>query len=105
MQSAKVRPIRVLRVLAATIHQSNHVFCDLIQMKSALRKQELAWVVPRSSRSLAFQRADSEYGQFSKFQFARFQTEGLKSQNHCLFSLQDALGSSNLPGAGAIFPD
>ena len=31
------------------------------------------------------------YGQFSSFQFARFQIEGLKSQNHCLCSLQIAL--------------
>ena len=32
-----------------------------------------------------------EYGHFSYFRFAKFQVEGLKSQNRCLCSLQNAL--------------
>ena len=48
-------------------------------------------------------------GQFQSFQFARFQfaknrIEGLKSQNHCSFSLQDALCKLQSPrGWAQIF--
>ena len=43
------------------------------------------------------------YGQFSYFQFARFQAEGLKSQSHCLFSLQHALWKSKSPRGAPSF--
>ena len=33
----------------------------------------------------------SLYGRFSQLRFAKFQVEGLESQDHCLFSLQNAL--------------
>ena len=33
----------------------------------------------------------ARHGQFSKFRFAKIQIEGLKSQNHCLCSIQYAL--------------
>ena len=46
-----------------------------------------------SRMTIAFPRGqDRKYGQFSYFQFARIQIEGLKlSHNHCLRSLQNAL--------------
>ena len=37
------------------------------------------------------------YGQYSQFRFAELQIGGLESQNHCLFSLQDALWKSKSP--------
>ena len=48
------------------------------------------WESPSGGRS----HADAEHvvhGQFSRFQSATFQIEGLKSRNHCLCSLQNAL--------------
>ena len=52
------------------------------------------------------------FGQFSYFQFAQFQIEGLKSQNHCSSPLQDLflrvagcywMASLRIPGRPCVF--